>query len=49
MSVEQVHGAAADDVVAQVMARALADVLAVHGFATDDFGAGGGLLVRPAR
>ncbi|GAA3156912.1 hypothetical protein GCM10010531_05280 [Blastococcus jejuensis] len=46
MSVEQVHGAVADDVVQQVMNRALADVLRLHGFAVDTFGAAGGHVVR---
>jgi hypothetical protein len=46
MSVEQVHGAAADDVVAQTMTRALVDVLAVHGFVVEPFGTRG-MLVRP--
>jgi hypothetical protein len=46
MSVEQVHGAAADDVVQQVMNRALADVLRLHGFAVDTFGTAGGHIVR---
>lgn len=46
MSVDQVHGAAADDVVQQVMNRALADVLRLHGFAVDTFGTAGGHIVR---
>jgi hypothetical protein len=47
MSIEQVHGAAADGMVQQVMNRALADVLQLRGFAVDAFGGASGHLVRP--
>ncbi len=46
MSVEQVHGAAADGVVQQVMNRALADVLRSRGFLVDAFGGATGHVVR---
>ena len=48
MSVDQVHGAAADAAVQQVMNRAVADVLAVRGFAVEEFGGGCGHVVRRA-
>ena len=48
MSVDQVHGAAADAAVQQVMNRALAEVLAVRGFAVEAFGGGSGHVVRRA-
>ncbi len=41
-----VHGAAPDTAVQQVMNRALADVLRLHGFAVDGFGGTGGHVVR---
>jgi hypothetical protein len=47
MSVDQVHGAAADARVQQVMNRALADVLDVRGFVVEPFGGAGAHLVRP--
>ncbi|MFD2089988.1 hypothetical protein [Blastococcus deserti] len=46
MSVEQIHGAAADVLVHDLMSRALADVLRLRGFAVDTFGSGNGHLVR---
>jgi hypothetical protein len=46
MSVDQVHGAAADAMVQQVMNRALADVLRLRGFAVDAFGGASGHVVR---
>jgi hypothetical protein len=46
MSVEQVHGAEADDMVQQVMNRALAEVLLLRGFVVDAFGGGSGHVVR---
>jgi hypothetical protein len=46
ISVEQVHGATADALVQQVMNRALADVLALRGFAVDPLG--GASVVRRA-
>ena len=48
MSVDQVHGAAADALVQQAMNRALADVLAARGFVVDAFGGASGHVVRPA-
>ena len=48
MSVDQVHGAAADAAVQQVMSRAVADVLAVRGFEVETFGGGSGYVVRRA-
>ena len=48
MSVDQVHGAAADFVVQQVMNRALADVLTARGFVVDPVGGGSGHVVRTA-
>jgi hypothetical protein len=48
MSVEQIHGAAADFVVQQVMNRALADVLVARGFSVDGVPLGSGHVVRPA-
>ncbi|RBY81923.1 hypothetical protein DQ240_19825 [Blastococcus sp. TF02A-26] len=48
MSVDQVHGAAAEDAVQQVMSRAVADVLAVRGFDVEAFGGGCGHVVRRA-
>jgi hypothetical protein len=46
MSVDRMHGAAADAVVQQVMNRALADVLLARGFELEAFGATGGHVVR---
>lgn len=46
MSVDQVHGAAADVMVQQVMNRALADVLRLRGFVVDAFGGTSGHVVR---
>jgi hypothetical protein len=46
MSVDQVHGAAADAMVQQVMNHALADVLTLRGFVVDPFGGASGHLVR---
>ena len=46
MSVDRVHGAAADTVVQQVMNRALADVLLARGFEPEALGATGGHVVR---
>ena len=46
MSVDQVHGAAADAKVQQVMNRALADVLVLCGFGVDPFGGASGHVVR---
>ena len=46
MSVEQVHGAATDGLVQQVMNRALADVLRSRGFVVDAFGGATGHVVR---
>ena len=48
MSVDQVHGVAADFVVQQAMNRALAEVLAARGFVVDAFGGASGHVVRPA-
>jgi hypothetical protein len=48
MSVDQVHGTAADAMVQQVMNRALADVLRLRGFAVDAFGGASGHVVRAA-
>jgi hypothetical protein len=48
MSVDQVHGAAADFVVQQVLNRALADVLVARGFAVDGVPFGSGHVVRRA-
>jgi hypothetical protein len=48
MSVDQVHGADADAAVTAVMNHALADVLAVRGFAVEPFGGGSGHVVRRA-
>jgi len=48
MSVEQVHGAAADGMVQQVMNRALAEILQLRGFDVDAFGGASGHLVRLA-
>ena len=48
MSVDRVHGAAADFVVQQVMNRALADVLTARGFVVDAVVGGSGHVVRPA-
>jgi hypothetical protein len=44
MSLEQLHGAAADALVQQVMNRALAEVLTVRGFAVEPLG--GACVVR---
>jgi hypothetical protein len=46
MSLEQVHGAAADVAVQHVMNRALADVLTVRGFDVEPFGGASGHVVR---
>jgi hypothetical protein len=46
MSVDRVHGAAADAMVQQVMNRAVADVLLVRGFEVEPFGEAGGHVVR---
>jgi hypothetical protein len=46
MSVDQIHGAAADTMVQQVMNRALADVLRLRGFAVEAFGGASGHVVR---
>jgi hypothetical protein len=46
ISVDQVHGAAADATVQQVMNRALADILVLRGFAVDAFGGATGHVVR---
>ena len=46
MSVDQVHGAAADAKLQQVMNRALADVLVLRGFGVDPFGGASGHVVR---
>jgi hypothetical protein len=48
MSLDRLHGAAADALVQQVMNRALADVLAARGFAVEPFGGASGHVVRPA-
>jgi hypothetical protein len=48
MSVEQIHGPAADAMVHQVMNRALAEVLQLRGFAVEAFGGGSGHVVRLA-
>jgi hypothetical protein len=48
MSVDQVHSAAPDAIVQQVMNRALAEVLAARGFAVDAFGGASGHVVRSA-
>lgn len=48
VSVDQVHGAAADAAVQQVMNRALADVLLLRGFAVEGFGGASGHVVRAA-
>jgi hypothetical protein len=46
MSVDQMHGAAIDSAVQQVMNTALADVLRVRGFTVDAFGGASGHVVR---
>jgi hypothetical protein len=46
MSIDQVHGAAADAMVQQVMNQALADVLELRGFTVEPFGGASGHLVR---
>jgi hypothetical protein len=46
MSVDRVHGAAADAAVQHAMNRALADVLTVRGFDVDPVGGGSGSFVR---
>ena len=48
MSLDQVHGAAADAMVQQVMNAAVAQVLQVRGFAVEAFGGAGGHVVRSA-
>jgi hypothetical protein len=48
MSVEQVHGAAADGMVQQVMNHALAEVLRLRGFVVDAFGGGSAHVIRLA-
>ena len=47
MSVDQIHGTAADAVVQQVMNHALAEVLRLRGFAVEAFGGASGHVVRP--
>jgi hypothetical protein len=47
ISVDQVHGPAADFVVQQVMNRALADVLTARGFRLEAVAFGSGHVVRP--
>ena len=46
MSVDQVHGAAADGNVQHVMNRALTDVLVLRGFDVDSSSGVGGAIVR---
>jgi len=46
MSVDQIHGAAVDGTVQQVMNHALAEVLRLRGFAVDAFGGASGHVVR---
>jgi hypothetical protein len=46
MCLDQVHGVAADGLVQQMMNRALADVLALRGFAVHGFGDSSGHVVR---
>ena len=46
MSLHQVHGAAVDGFVQEVMNRALADVLELRGFMVDAFGGASGHIVR---
>ena len=46
MSVDQMHGVAADATVQQVLNRALADVLRVRGFQVEAFGGASGHVVR---
>ena len=48
MSVDRLHGAAADTAVQQVMNRTLAEVLRVRGFVVDAFGGSSGHVVRQA-
>jgi hypothetical protein len=48
MSVDQIHGAAADALVQQVMNRTLAEVLTLRGFAAEPFGGASGHVVRRA-
>jgi hypothetical protein len=48
MSIDLVHGAAADTAVQQVMNRALADVLRMRCFTVDSLGELGGCVIRPA-
>jgi hypothetical protein len=48
MSVDQVHGSAADAAVHQVMNSAVADVLRLRGFTVDAFGGASGHVVRTA-
>jgi hypothetical protein len=48
MSVDQLHGAAADTAVQQVMNTALAEVLRARGFVVDAFGGASGHVVRLA-
>ena len=48
VSVDRVHGAAADTSVQAVLNRALGEVLAARGFAVDVPGEVGGCVVRPA-
>jgi hypothetical protein len=48
MSVDQVHGAATDALVQQVLNHALADVLRLRGFTVDTFGGASGHVVRLA-
>jgi hypothetical protein len=48
MSVDQVHGPAADALVQQVLNHAVADVLRLRGFTVDSFGGASGHVVRLA-
>jgi hypothetical protein len=48
MSLDQVHGAAADAMVQQVMNTAVAEVLRLRGFAVEAFGGASGHVVRSA-
>lgn len=48
VSVDQVHGTAAHDAIAEVLNRAVADVLELRGFDVEAFGTGSGYVVRAA-
>jgi hypothetical protein len=48
MSIDQVHGAAADAMVQQVMNRTLGHVLTLRGFVVEPFGGASGHVVRSA-